>query len=91
MEPCTFRPKLKKIKKSTPTNFLHSNIKKRLKFSQNKSALIFQEMKTLKKFFISSQKKVFLIFRKMETPKIFLYISGSGNLRKLLIFQGVTF
>ena len=33
----------------------------------------------------------FLIFQETETPKKFLYISGNGNPKKLLIFQEVTF
>ena len=55
-----------------------------LPFSQEKSALIFQEMKTTKKFLTFSQKIVFLIFQEMETPKKIPYIPGN---RIFLIFQ----
>ena len=41
----------------------------------------------IKKFQIFSQKKAFLILRRMELS----YISGIGNLKTFLIFQGVTF
>ena len=55
MKPCTFQPKLEKIKKNPP----------------RKKFLIFQEMELsnskIKKFLIFSQKKTFPIFPKMET------------------------
>ena len=42
-----------------------------------KAVLIFQEMKTPKKFNIFSQKKAFLIFQETETLKKIPYISGN--------------
>ena len=65
--------------------------KKILKKSTPKKFLIFQKMElsgsNIKKFQIFSQKKAFLILRRMELS----YISGIGNLKTFLIFQGVTF
>ena len=57
-----------KNKKNPPReNFLYSNIKKFLLFSQKKAVLIFQE--TPKRFLILSQKKAFVIFWETEAPK----------------------
>ena len=56
MEPCTFQPKLKKIKKSTSTKISYTsgnkNPKKFLIFSQKKAVLIFWQTEPPKKFFI---------------------------------------
>ena len=55
-----------------------SNIKKVVIFSQKGAFLIFKETETLKKLFA---------FQKCELS----YILGNGNLKKLLLFQEVTF
>ena len=55
-----------------------SNIKKVVIFSQKGVFLIFKETETLKKLFA---------FQKCELS----YILGNGNLKKLLLFQEVTF
>ena len=80
-----FKPKLEKIKKKDQlskkfilTELSSSNIRKFLIFSQKKAFLIFQEIKTPKKFFI---------FQETELS----YILGNGNPKKLLIFQKVNF
>ena len=44
-------------------------------------------METPEKFIIFSQKKICLIFEETELPKNNIYISGKGNLKKLLTFQ----
>ena len=55
-----------------------SNIKKVVIFSQKGAFLIFKETETLKKLFA---------FQKCELS----YILGNGNLKKILLFQEVTF
>ena len=67
-----FSPSSKNKENPPQENFLYSNIKKLLIFSQKKAVLIFQETETLKEFLIFSRKKTFLIFRETETPKKFL-------------------
>ena len=76
-----FSPSSKNKKKPSRENFLCSNIKKFLIFSQKKAVLIFQGTETPKKFFILSQKKGFLIFWKTEALKKVVYISGNGTFR----------
>ena len=89
----------RKIKKNYPEKifyipgkwrFLALTLKNFLHF------LIFQETKTLKKFY---PKETFLIFRETETPKKFSifqetersYTSGNGNPKTLLIVKEVIF
>ena len=65
MKPCTFQPKLDKLKKSTPRKFLifqaTNTPQKILKFSRKKAVLIF------------SQKKAVLISPETETLKNLLH------------------
>ena len=70
MEPCTFKPRLKKFKKK-----IHpEKISYALTFSQKKAVPIFQETETPKKFLIFSRKKAFLVFQETETPnKFFIF------------------
>ena len=69
-----FSPSSKNKKDSPQENFLYSNIKKFLVFSQKKVVLVFQEMEAPKKF---------PIFQETELS----YIPGNRNPEKLLIFQ----
>ena len=70
MEPCTFKPRLKKfLKKIHPEKISYS-----LTFSQKKAVPIFQETEIPKKFLIFSRKKAFLVFQETETPnKFFIF------------------
>ena len=68
MEPCTFQPMLKKIK-TTPSEFLYSNIKKFPKFSQEKTVLIFQGMESQKKIVIFEEE-----LSKTQKPKFFIFL-----------------
>ena len=86
-----FNPRLKKKKKQKKK---HS---KKIYFHA------FREMElsgtNITKFLIFSEKKAFFIFLETESPKKLLllqetelsYISGNGNRKKPLIFQGVTY
>ena len=64
MKPCTFQPKIKKLKKSTPRKFLilqeTGNPKKFIIFSQKKLFLFFGKQKA----FHISRNGTFLCFRK---------------------------
>ena len=64
MEPCLFKPRLKKLKKIHPEKIAYTLI-----FSQKKAVLLFQETKIQRNFLYFLKRKLFLHFEKRKPRK----------------------
>ena len=73
MEPCLFKPRLKKLEKIHPEKIAYTLI-----FSQKKAVLLFLETKIQRNFLYFLKRKLFLHFEKRK-PRNKLRINFSKN------------